>query len=110
MHALDRIASIRAEASAWAYPSLWLLVALLSWIRRSRAAACSFAVAAASSVLFNALFSAGSAYTSGWETDSPLNVAFEYQPLGFALANGLPLLSSLLPIVGSLLLLKRSEA
>jgi hypothetical protein len=110
MHSADQLASLLANVSTWAYPLLWLALGVFAWVKNRRAAGSLFTVAGASSIFFVLLFSDGSAFTRNWETDSPLNVTFEYQPLGFVLANGLPVLVNLLPIVGTLLLLKHSEA
>jgi hypothetical protein len=110
MAEIDSLASNWAELAQWLYPILWLLVGALSWAKGRRLAGALFALACGSSMLFTALFADGSTFTEGWETDSPLNVAFGYQPLGFALANGLPILANLLPVLGAVLVLSRREA
>jgi hypothetical protein len=110
MHPADQFASLWASASTWIYPCLWLLVGALAWARHRRIAGALFSLAGVSSFVFALLFSADSAFTKGWETDAPLNFSYGYQPVGFILANGLPVLVNVLPLLGALLLLKRREA
>ena len=110
MQSADQFASLLAGVSTRAYPLLWLAVGVFAWVRHRHAAAVLFILAGVSSIVFVLLFSDGSTFTRNWETDSPLSVTFGYQPLGFILANGLPVLGNLLPILGTLFVLTQSEA
>lgn len=101
---MDALAIQIGSLSTWVFPVLWAVAGALALRRRLVLPGALLLTSAAATMLFNVLFAPDSAFTQGWQTDSPLTVAFDYQPLGFAAANGLPLLANL-SLAGALLLL-----
>ncbi|MGH8753726.1 MAG: hypothetical protein ACREUJ_07620 [Burkholderiales bacterium] len=83
------------------------MLSLLAFVRKHRGPGIALALASASALLWNFLFYPGSSFTQDWETDSPLNVAFDYQPLGFLAANVLPAITNISLVVALALFLRR---
>ena len=104
---MDQAADIWAQASGWLFPLAWAVLSLLAFIRKHRGPGFALALASASALLWNFLFYPGSTFTQDWETDSPLNVAFDYQPLGFLAANILPAITNISLVVALALFLWR---
>jgi hypothetical protein len=104
---MDNLASQWAGISHWIFPCIWALLGLLALFRQHRLAGFSLIVAAASALLFSYLFSPSSAFTSEWETDAALNVAFSYKPIGFLAANFLPAISNFGLVVACIAFLRR---
>ncbi len=86
---MDRAAYYFWTIWPWLYPGVWAILAGLAFVRGRRSSAVMLFLSAAMGILHQFLFYYGSPFTKDWETDSPLNVAFSYHPLGFILANGL---------------------
>ncbi len=87
---LSSLASQWAGISQWLFPALWLLLSVFAFKNGRRFSAICLLLAGASSILLSVLFAPNSSFTEGWETDSPLNVNFSYEPIGFLAANVLP--------------------
>jgi len=104
---VDQAADIWAQASGWLFPIAWAALSVLAFVRKYRGPGIALASASASALLWNFLFYPGSSFTQGWETDSPLNVAFDYQPLGFLAANVLPAITNISLLAALALLLRR---
>ena len=104
---MDQAADIWAQASGWLFPLVWAVLSLLAFVRKHRGPGIALALASASALLWNFLFYPGSSFTQDWETDSPLNVAFDYQPLGFLAVNVLPAITNISLVVALALFLRR---
>lgn len=104
---IDQLAQQWNTVSSWLYPVLWFSIGIAAMIvYRYRPAGIALFIAATSALLINVLFAPGSFFIDDWATDSPMNVTFEYQPLGFIVANLLPAIENLSLIAAYVLLLR----
>ena len=106
---MNTVANAWAELSQWLFPAAWMVLGAVSWRRRQKWPGAFLVAAGASGLVFAVLFAPGSWFTANWETDAPLNVAFDYRPLGFILANGLPALMNVSLVLAIGMLSKRKD-
>lgn len=106
---MNDIASLWAYLSFWLFPAAWLVLGLLGWNRGQRGAGVCLVLAGGAALLVRVLFAPDSWFTRGWATDSPMHVSFDYQPLGFVLANFLPAISNVALVLACALLLRRRD-
>jgi len=104
---MDNLASQWATVSEWLFPVTWVVLGGASFVRRHRMAGVSLVVAGFSALLFGYLFSPESSFTADWGTDSPLNIAFSYKPIGFLAANLLPAITDLAFVVACASFIRR---
>jgi hypothetical protein len=104
---MNDIASLWAYISIWLFPAAWLVLGLVGWFRGQRGAGAGLVLAGAAALLVRVLFAPDSWFTRDWATDSPMNVTFSYQPLGFLVANVLPAVSNMSLLLACALLLRR---
>lgn len=104
---LNLLASQWASTSQWLFPALWLLLSTIAFKSGRHFSAISLLLAGASAILFSVLFAPNSSFTEGWETDSPTNVSFSYNPVGFLAANLLPAFTNFALVFAFLGLLRR---
>ncbi|WP_271010331.1 hypothetical protein [Paucibacter sp. B51] len=104
---MDNLASQWATVSQWLFPVTWVVLGGASFVRRHRVAGVSLLVAGLSALLFAYLFSPESSFTASWETDAPLNIAFDYKPIGFLAANLLPAITNFSIVVACVSFIRR---
>ncbi len=106
---MDKAASLFWTYWPWAYPLATVLLGCYAFFRGSKVAALLLLLSALAGFAHFYLFSI-STFTHDWETDFPTGVTYSYQPLGFILANGLPLARDVFSLVAYALLIRRARA
>jgi len=104
---LNFVAFLWASTAQWLFPALWLLLSAFAFKSGRHCSATCLLLAGASAIMFSVLFAPNSSFIQGWETDSPTNVSFSYNPVGFVAANLLPAVTNFTLVFAFLGLLRR---
>lgn len=107
---MDRTAQLFWMAWPWFYPAALLCLALWASFKKRYGVSAFLVLAACFNFSYFYLFSFDPTFTEGWETDSPAGVTYVYNPLGFLVANGLPIGQHLCTLGALLLLLRNPRA